>query len=52
MVDASDREERTHVTVTGEPSVVGETERYLELYRTMVLIRGIRGSDPVALPAR
>ena len=28
------------MTSTGEPSVVGETERYLELYRSMVLIRG------------
>jgi TPP-dependent pyruvate/acetoin dehydrogenase alpha subunit len=28
------------VTSTTEPSVVGETERFLELYRTMVLIRG------------
>ena len=36
----SEREERTHATVTGEPSVVGEVERYLELYRSMVLIRG------------
>ena len=25
---------------TTEPSLIGETERYLELYRTMVLIRG------------
>src|SRR3984885_4612785 len=25
---------------TAAPSVIGETERYLELYRTMVLIRG------------
>jgi acetoin:2,6-dichlorophenolindophenol oxidoreductase subunit alpha len=28
------------VTSTSEPSVSGETERYLELYRMMVLIRG------------
>jgi TPP-dependent pyruvate/acetoin dehydrogenase alpha subunit len=28
-----------HVTTTDELSVVGEVERYLELYRTMVLIR-------------
>jgi acetoin:2,6-dichlorophenolindophenol oxidoreductase subunit alpha len=28
------------VTSTAEPSVIGETERYLELYRMMVLIRG------------
>src|SRR5438552_11158575 len=28
------------MTATGEPSVIGETERYLELYRMMVLIRG------------
>jgi len=28
------------VTAVGEPSVVGEVERYLELYRSMVLIRG------------
>jgi acetoin:2,6-dichlorophenolindophenol oxidoreductase subunit alpha len=28
------------MTSTVEPSVVGETERYLELYRMMVLIRG------------
>jgi TPP-dependent pyruvate/acetoin dehydrogenase alpha subunit len=28
------------VTPTSEPSVAGESERYLELYRSMVLIRG------------
>jgi len=28
------------MTRAGEPSVAGETERYLELYRAMVLIRG------------
>jgi acetoin:2,6-dichlorophenolindophenol oxidoreductase subunit alpha len=28
------------MTATGEPSVIGETERYLDLYRAMVLIRG------------
>ena len=38
--------------VRDEPSVAGETDRYLGLYRTMLLIRGFEDLDPVALPPR